>query len=119
MTLALANITIDCGDVQSLARFWSDVLGRPIDDGANDFVAMIDRAEAHGPTWLFLKVPEGKSSKNRMHVDFRSDDREAEVERVVALGASRVGEHDEFGVRWTVLTDPEGNEFCIGQPSGG
>jgi predicted enzyme related to lactoylglutathione lyase len=53
-----------------------------------------------------------------MHVDFRSDDREAEVERVVALGASRVGEHDEFGVRWTVLTDPEGNEFCIGEPSG-
>jgi catechol 2,3-dioxygenase-like lactoylglutathione lyase family enzyme len=118
MTLALANITIDCGDVAAVSGFWSGVLGLPVDH-ANEYVAMINRDEVNGPTWLFIQVPEGKAAKNRMHVDFRTDDREAEVDRVLRLGATRQGDHDEFGVRWTVLADPEGNEFCIGQPNAG
>jgi predicted enzyme related to lactoylglutathione lyase len=117
MALTLANVTIDADDVASLAQFWSDVLGRPIDPGANDFFATISREDPSTPTWLVLKVPEGKAAKNRMHVDFRADDRAAEVERILGLGATRIGDHDEFGTVWTVLADPEGNEFCVGQPS--
>jgi hypothetical protein len=60
-----------------------------------------------------LRVPEGKQSKNRLHLDLRPDDQQAEVERVLGLGAQRasVGQSDE--VSWVVLADPEGNEFCI------
>jgi catechol 2,3-dioxygenase-like lactoylglutathione lyase family enzyme len=119
MTLSLANVTIDCADVATEARFWSEALGRPVDDGANEFFATIAREDAATPTWLFLAVPEAKVAKNRMHVDFRADDRGREVERLLALGAARVDDHDEYGTRWTVLADPEGNEFCVGQPSAG
>ena len=65
-----------------------------------------------GPNWLFLAVPDEKVVKNRIHFDFRPDDQQAEVERVIALGARHVdiGQGDES---WVVLADPEGNEFCI------
>ena len=59
------------------------------------------------------KVPEARSAKNRMHVDLRADDREAEVDRLVALGARRLSEHEEQGHRWTTLADVEANEFCV------
>jgi predicted enzyme related to lactoylglutathione lyase len=117
MTLRLANVTIDCGDVFAQSQFWSQVLARPVDDGPNEFMATIARDDDASPTWLFLKVPEPKAAKNRMHVDFGADDRDAEVARILAIGATRVDDHDEYGIRWTVLADPEGNEFCVGQPS--
>jgi predicted enzyme related to lactoylglutathione lyase len=62
-------------------------------------------------------VPEPRSGKNRVHVDWRTDDREAEVRRLVELGATAQGEHEVPGLRWTVLVDPEGNEFCVGSTS--
>jgi hypothetical protein len=67
------------------------------------------------PTWLFAKVPEPKRAKNRMHVDVAAADCGAEVARLVELGATRVADVDEWGYRWTVLQDPEGNEFCVAQ----
>ena len=73
---------------------------------------MLERADG-APNMLFLRVPERKAAKNRVHLDLHADDREAEVARLEALGATRHGEHDEFGVRWTVLADVEGNEFCV------
>lgn len=60
-------------------------------------------------------MPEEKAAKNRMHVDFLADDREVEVLRLVGLGASLVAEHDRGDARWSVLQDPEGNEFCVVQ----
>ena len=119
MSLTLANVTLDCGDVLALSRFWSNVLHRPIDNGASELAATIGYHDPSTPTWLFMQVPEPKTAKNRMHVDFRADDNDAEVARILAMGATRVGDHDQYGVRWTVLADPEGNEFCVGQPSGG
>jgi hypothetical protein len=116
MTITLANITIDCREPARLAEFWAQALGRPVDEGANEFFATIARGDASTPTWLFLKVPESKSAKNRMHVDFRADDYEAETQRLVGLGATCTGTHDEEGTVWSVLLDPEGNEFCVGQP---
>ncbi|MEJ7743931.1 MAG: VOC family protein [Nocardioidaceae bacterium] len=62
-------------------------------------------------------MPETKTTKNRRHVDPAADDREAEVTRLAALGASRLSDHDEWGAVWTVMADPEGNDFCVGRAS--
>ncbi len=113
MTLRLANITLDCDDPVAVARFWSDVLGRPVDDDRSEFFCSIGRGDDAQPAWLFIKVPEGKTVKNRVHVDLHADDREAEVARLVGLGATRLSDHDEWGGVWTTLADPEGNEFCV------
>jgi predicted enzyme related to lactoylglutathione lyase len=65
------------------------------------------------------KVPEERAAaKNRVHIDFRADDRPAEVARLVGLGATEVEEHTVPGMTWTVLRDPEGNEFCVGSFDG-
>jgi predicted enzyme related to lactoylglutathione lyase len=63
---------------------------------------------------MFIKVPEPKSAKNRVHLDLGTADLDAEVQRVLALGAALVGHRDEYGITWSTFTDPEGNEFCIG-----
>jgi predicted enzyme related to lactoylglutathione lyase len=118
MTIVLAHITFDAADPQALAAFWSAALGRPIDDGASEFFASIDDQVADRPSWFFIKVPEGKSTKNRVHVDLTADDRDAEVDRLIAEGATKLSQHDEWGVSWTVLVDPENNEFCVGQSPG-
>ncbi len=63
--------------------------------------------------WFFLRVPEPKVAKNRLHVDLKATDRSAEVARLQGLGATVIAEHDEGGTQWTVLHDLEGNEFCV------
>ncbi|WP_436531431.1 VOC family protein [Actinoplanes sp. HUAS TT8] len=110
--LSLAHITFDCSDAAELAGFWAQALRQPVDDGANTHFATIG-AEAAGPTFMFLAVGEAKAAKNRCHLDLTADDRDAEVKRLVDLGASLQSEHDEYGHRWTVLLDPSGNEFCV------
>ncbi len=107
----LRNITFDAHDPNRLAAFWSEATGQKV-ARSEPYFAMLEPNEA-GVRMLFLKVPEGKTAKNRMHVDFHSSDRDAEVARLVALGATQHGIHHEYGVAWTVMTDPEGNEFCI------
>jgi predicted enzyme related to lactoylglutathione lyase len=120
MTVTLAAITVDCDDAHALARFWSAALDRPLasEPAPSREFALIGRAD-HGadapPSWMFTRVPEEKTAKNRMHVDLVAEDRRAEIDRLVALGASRVADKDEWGMQWTVLTDPEGNEFCVAQ----
>jgi hypothetical protein len=114
MTVRLANITVDCADPLAVAGFWSAAIGRPIDAEASRFFASIGIADG-APGWFFIKVPEPKTAKNRVHVDLVAADREAEVDRLVSLGAARLADHDEYGHRWTVLQDPEANEFCVAQ----
>jgi Glyoxalase-like domain len=63
---------------------------------------------------LFFKVPEPKTAKNRMHVDLATKDPTGEVRRLVGLGATEVEQREGNGTSWTVMLDPEGNEFCIG-----
>jgi predicted enzyme related to lactoylglutathione lyase len=118
MSLGIAAITFDCENAQTLAAFWAEALGRPVDPDDGDtgiFFASIGRTNPTpgAPALMFIKVPEGKTVKNRTHLDLDAEDRAAEVERLVALGASVVHDKDEWGVRWTTLTDPEGNEFCV------
>ncbi|HZJ50994.1 MAG TPA: VOC family protein [Actinomycetota bacterium] len=106
-------IAIDCHDPRLLARFWSEALGyRVLEDDDPDEVLIVPPAPTPGPRFLFLKVPEGKIVKNRIHLDLRSADQEAEVERLIALGAEPV-DIGQGEVTWVVLADPEGNEFCI------
>jgi Glyoxalase-like domain len=124
VTVKLAAVTVDCEDALTVGRFWSAALGRPLDPNASSGLASIGRTKHRDvqgrrldgdPNWLFARVPEGKSAKNRMHVDLAAADREAEVARLVELGARRVADVDEWGHQWTVMQDPEGNEFCVAQ----
>jgi hypothetical protein len=110
--LTLEHITFDCADAAGLANFWSQALTMPVDDGASVHVATIGAA-VPGPTFMFLAVEEGKTAKNRCHLDLKADDRAAEAKRLVSLGATYLSEHDEWGHQWIVLRDPAGNEFCI------
>lgn len=116
MTLRHVNTSVDCADALAVGTFWSQALGRPLAEGASKFFAMIAPGGAGELSWLFMGVPEPKTAKNRMHVDFSSNDRAAEVERLIGLGATKVGDYDEYGISWTTLRDVEGNEFCVSDP---
>ena len=116
MTIAFAHVTFDAVDAKALGTFWSEALGQPLDDGAEVWFASINfrpGGAAAGPAWLFTQVPEPKTAKNRMHLDLLCEDRLSEAARLVALGATKVREVDEWDHQWTVMSDPEGNEFCI------
>jgi predicted enzyme related to lactoylglutathione lyase len=114
VSITLACITFDCDDVPAVAGFWSQVLDRPLADEpppGDYFAALVPSAGS--PGWLFLKVPEPKTAKNRCHVDLVAGDLDAEVARLVGLGATHVADKSEWGHTWAVLQDPEGNEFCV------
>ena len=115
MSARLANITFDCVDPVATARFWSAVLDRPVEPDPSPYFAQLGGE----PAWYFIKVPEPKTAKSRMHVDLVAADREAEVVRLVGLGATVLDDREEWGHRWTVLLDPEGHEFCVaaGRPA--
>lgn len=119
MSLRIGNITIDCHDVLKVAWFWAAALGRSLDPRSGPAFAAIGERDANRvePAWYFEKVPEQKSAKNRVHLDLV--DPELSVERLVALGASVVAEHEirDGQHRWTVMQDPEGNEFCVATKS--
>jgi hypothetical protein len=116
-TLSLGQIVIDSGDAAALAGFWSNLLERPVLEGANQFFAIIPPApDGSFPALMFLAVPEPRQGKNRLHLDLVSPDRAAAVARATQLGARKVGEFDEYGTQWTTLADPEGNVFDIGIP---
>jgi len=111
MSLMWEEVVVDSHDPKVLGLWWSDALGWIV-VGESDDELEIAPAEGAHPTLLFVPVPEGKSVKNRLHFDFVPDDQAAEVQRLIARGASRadIGQHD---VPWVVLADPEGNEFCV------
>jgi len=138
------QVTFDCADPAKLAQFWADVLGYELSppppgydtweaflaqqgippDKWNDFSAAEDPA-GQGPRLFFQRVPEGKTAKNRVHLDVnvgqpRSDPAAEQqrrvdeaVERAVALGATMVRHATERDEYFYVMTDPEGNEFCL------
>ncbi len=113
MSLAIGNITFDCHDPLPVAEFWSAALGLTIEDGASDFFVSLSSGSAAAPGMFFIKVPEGKTVKNRVHLDLAANDRVAEIARLVGLGATKMADYDEWGHSWTLLTDVEGNEFCV------
>jgi catechol 2,3-dioxygenase-like lactoylglutathione lyase family enzyme len=112
MAARLTEIVVDSADPEPLAAFWCEVLGWEVVDRDEGDVEI--GGSSGGPTLLFQLVADRKQVKNRIHLDVNPTDRDqaAEVERIVALGARRIdiGQGD---VRWVVLADPEGNEFCV------
>jgi predicted enzyme related to lactoylglutathione lyase len=105
------QIVVDCADPARLARWWAEALGYQIVHEAPDEVE-IRRHPDELPGVLFGLVPDAKTVKNRLHIDLRPDDQEAEVERLVDMGARPV-DIGQKAVSWVVLADPEGNEFCV------
>jgi predicted enzyme related to lactoylglutathione lyase len=123
MPSSLHTVTVDCTDPARLAAFWAEVLDYKHAYAEGDSVAIEARDET-GPALLFLRAPDPKRVKNRLHFDLAPGDQDAEVERILELGATRVdiGQGEDPDVTWVVLADPEGNEFCIltaraGRPS--
>lgn len=111
MSLMWEEVVVDSHDPKVLGLWWRDALGWVVVGESNGELEIAPAQGAH-PTLLFGAVPEGKSVKNRLHLDFVPDDQAAEVQRLIALGASHadIGQRD---VPWVVLADPEGNEFCV------
>ena len=114
MSLKAQHVTFDCADPAALASFWAKATDGEI---VTDFgVWVVLRTPNLGlPALGFQQVPEPKGIKNRVHIDFTADDREAEVDRLISLGAARIDDHEVADLRWTVMGDPDGNEFCVVQ----
>ncbi len=110
----IAALAIDCEHPQALAEFWQKLLGGEVavDEEGN---AELRPTDGKGPRIDFLRVPEAKTVKNRLHLDLRSRDFDRAVADAVSLGATYAD--DVYGGNeWQVLRDPEGNEFCILRP---
>lgn len=126
------QITVDADDPPALAAFWQLAMGyvpEPPPPGFatwEEFAAANDIPADHignygsavdptgdGPRMLFLKVPEHKTAKNRMHLDLHVPDPDAHVNRLVEAGGTKVETRTEMGITWTVMLDPEQNEFCV------
>jgi predicted enzyme related to lactoylglutathione lyase len=114
-------IVLDCSDLDRAARFWCGVLGYRAEPSSPGRYQQLLPADGNGVELLLQRVPERKDTKNRLHLDLRVPDLEAETARVEALGARRVTTDpiEEYGWTWHVLADPDGNEFCVLQPPTG
>ncbi|MEU0565292.1 VOC family protein [Nonomuraea sp. NPDC005983] len=109
-------VTIDCADPYKLASWWSAATGLPLGEGDQPGDDEVMLRTEHDPFLLFIRVPEGKSVKNRVHLDVNGTEgrsRDQEVERLLGLGATIFDDRRENGVGWVTMLDPEGNEFCV------
>lgn len=129
MALKWYTVVVDCADAQAQAHWWARALDwQVVYDTPEEAVVIpkgvleeeasdLDAWFARGQGLVFVAVGEGKTLKNRLHLDLAPhtlQDRDAEIARLIDLGATRVNVgQDEDAVSWTVLADPEGNEFCV------
>jgi hypothetical protein len=112
-------VVLDCADADALAGFWASAAGFRRGPFAAPYVRLTD-PRGRWPDLLLQQVPEPKTGKNRMHLDLQVLDVAAEVDRLTGLGARVVeGPHDDDGFLTAVLTDPQGNEFCVIRPPDG
>ncbi len=117
--LRIQCITIDCENPRALADFWAAALDWKItfEDENEVSLELLDGSPEVGriPDLLFIKNPDRKSAKNRLHLDLRPLNQDAEVSRLESLGAKRIeiGQSDDSDTSWVVMADPEGNEFCV------
>lgn len=105
------SVVVDATDPARLGRWWAEVLDYRVAYEAPDALSI--EGGGGGPSLTFVPVPEAKAAKNRLHIDLNPDDQEAEVERLVNMGARRVDVGQADDATWAVLADPEGNEFCV------
>jgi len=112
MGLSFFTVVFDADDPQRVGRFWAAALERDelIKGELEEWTSL-----PGDPQLWFQKVPEGKTTKNRVHLDWYAPDRGAEVERLIGLGATRLWDVKNEDFEWTTLADVEGNEFCVVQ----
>jgi predicted enzyme related to lactoylglutathione lyase len=108
------GLVLDCADPERLAEFWAPALGYVNVGTAGSYAVLLPDGRP-GPKLLLQQVPEPKAAKNRMHLDIEVQDIESEAKRLEGLGAQRVqaDQVHEHGTTWILMTDPEGNEFCV------
>ncbi len=115
MTVSVGMVTVDCVDPERLAGWWAAVVGGSVAVlGPGEFAMVTcDGSPALG----FQRVDEPTPGKNRLHLDLHAADLDADVERLIGLGATETGRHAlDNGYRWVVLADPDGNVFCVAAP---
>jgi hypothetical protein len=116
MAMTVNNLTFDCADARRLAEFWAAMTGWIVFYDDDPEVLVAPHFPEPGLTMLFIPVPEGKTAKNRLHLDLQPTDRTRDeaVAQAIELGATLVGDfRKEDGSGWVTLADPEGNEFCV------
>ena len=110
MASVIKSVSFDCRDALALAGFWAAALGTDVDEDSTSDRAFVEAPGWGGPNMWFVRVPEAPSAKNRMHFDLRAPDTmAAEVERLTGLGAEVQQRFESH----TIMTDPEGNVFCV------
>jgi predicted enzyme related to lactoylglutathione lyase len=114
-------VVVDCADVDRAARFWTGVLGYVAAGSDADAYETLLPADGYGVEVLLQRTADAKRGKNRVHLDLRTRDLDAEVARVIALGATMLTKDPvrEAGWEWHVLADPDSNEFCVLRPPDG
>lgn len=106
-------VTFDANDVGRVARFWCNSAGCHLDGHGLPYFATLRPVNNTMPKFIVTQVPETKSLKNRVHIEFTVGDLEAERQRLEGLGATFDSDREWEGARWIVMQDPEGNEFCL------
>ena len=109
------EIGIDCADPASLAPFWAEALGYSLGDLDADGTYLDLLPPPGSPPVYLQRVPEPKSTKNRLHIDLFTREPDALIERLISIGASKIGEPitESDDAWWQVMGDPDGNEFCV------
>ncbi|HEY0218111.1 MAG TPA: VOC family protein [Cellulomonas sp.] len=114
-TMAVGMITFDTTDAVGLATWWARHVGGTAQDQADGWFVTVT---SDGPTLAFQKVTDPTPGKNRIHLDLHVPDRAATAQELIADGATLVAEQQMPGFCWTVLADPDGNQFCLAQEDG-
>jgi predicted enzyme related to lactoylglutathione lyase len=113
--IRVGSITVDCADPHRLGGFWSALLGVAVVEVGEDYAELAKLSE-DGPNLLFIQVPESKEGKNRLHLDLVVTDVKSAVDSAMDLGARRAEGELAGPFQWSVMLDPEGNEFCLCPP---
>ena len=114
MPAKIGSVVIDCEDPAALAPFWVAALGYKQPESTEEFIWMED-PEGQGIRLMLQKVDTPKTAKNRVHLDLDTPDLDAELARLTGLGATVLRGYEMEGIRWSVLQDPGGNEFCVAE----
>ena len=108
----VGTFMIDCADPEALFAFWAEITGVEVASRYPDYIFTTKLPDS-GIGLAFQRVPESKSGKNRAHIDLHHPNPEAFIAQVIDLGGSRLADHGDEAFSWSVLADPEGNEFCV------
>jgi len=114
-TMTVGMITFDTTDATALATWWARHTGGTVHDDNDGWFVTVT---SDGPVLAFQKVPDPTPGKNRIHLDLTVEDRPAAAAALIADGATAVAEHSMGEFSWTVLADPDGNQFCLAQRDG-